>query len=236
MAVCFSCKNKIAFIERTERIGEEDNLYCFNCLKKMEKDKVLLQMYENGAPEEFFRIPEITCKGQNSKDLQTLQIGDLVFTDKGIFFIKITESRQHAFYMRIIMGFIMSSSSFEMNTKLSNSHSLYYIIIMTMMLVFITIRLTGFLNNRAYKKAWDAAVADGRVEQSANLDEFALNSKRIIMFPRETIRKIKYSKRKGLMIKCTDKKETFRFQDKKKMHSLFDTKIIKYTDSRYASN
>jgi hypothetical protein len=200
MAQCFLCRKKIGLLERSAKLGSQKLVYCFDCAKKEERKQAIELLYDGGASSELLRIPGAVLNNPYSKDVQApIQLmGDIVFTEKGVVFVKIAEFKAPSQNIGLWFGLV--------GMLIANSRM-----------------------KKARKKAWEGAVNSGKLAQSANLDQFIRNSDRVIMFPRNTIKKIYYSWTGGMVIKTTEKSQAFPLEDKKKYFKMFENKIIEYT-------
>jgi hypothetical protein len=183
-------------------------------------------MNEKTDAEDLFRISNVLYKGTNSNGYTTLQTGDLVFSEKEIFFIKIAECKEK---FRVLSMFVTSIILIFLKVKFNMNNWIFYTII-TFLTYLIVLKFCNSLNKTELDKARALAMIGSRRDNGNMLSR---DSNSNIRLAREKIKKIAFNWRGHLIIKTNEKKFAFRLQDKIINKWAIENKFFEYTSKNY---
>lgn len=106
MAQCYSCQKKTGVFERVVKYGRERLPYCVACARTKEKQEAMDFLFEGAEPQKLFRMPNVFFTDIYDPQMKTRLIGDLLFLDKGIFFVQTGQYQSSGNTTMVLFGLL----------------------------------------------------------------------------------------------------------------------------------
>lgn len=212
MARCYKCQKKLGLFEKDKdfRMVEGKRFpFCGSCAKLWDQEQkmhVLSVLCEGGDPVELFTIPRVRTFDPDNPDPDKDLLGHLIFTNKAVCFAQIAELKKptQGVESGVLFGALGAAVEAAIKEKQSKS---------------------------TMNKIWAEAEEAKEIKGPCNLRGVLEKADRLIVFPKETITDIGYSRfgRFKLKIKTSSKSHPFNLEgNQAKTYKRFEPKIKDY--------
>jgi hypothetical protein len=180
MANCYLCGKKLGFGSSIPRVASGQKMdFCLKCViqwDEEQKQKALSSLHEGGDPIPFFTLQNITTQDPSQKDY--MFVGHLVFMNKGICFVKLSEFSKKASRSGIGLGGLALGIIGDrwIDQKIAN-------------------------RSPEHQEKIRSAYRHAEQMGSGTLEELLQKGRSFLFFPKQSIAAISYEQKRGLIVK-----------------------------------